>query len=72
MTIREIAPGDRADWARLREALWPGSPSAHDDETHRYFEERLRAPVVFVAAHLAVGFEEVERVACFRRSLREA
>jgi len=25
-----------------------------------------------IAAHLALGYEEVERVACFRRSLRDA
>lgn len=25
-----------------------------------------------IAAHLAVGYEEVERVVCFRRSLRDA
>ena len=24
-----------------------------------------------IAAHLALGYEEVERVVCFRRSLRE-
>lgn len=149
MTIREIVESDRGDWIRLREALWPGSLSDHDDETRKYFENRLKAPVIFVAeatkgrlvgfleldyrkyapgcrsspvafiegwyvepdlqghgigralveaaesharaaghheiasdaelgnldgiaAHLALGYEEVERVVCFRRSLRDA
>jgi aminoglycoside 6'-N-acetyltransferase I len=130
----------------MREALWPGSPSDHDDETRRYFEEQNHqliilvaeidgrlvgfleldqrkyapgceaSPVAFIegwyvdppargqgvgralveaaevtaralghveiasdaeventagiAAHLALGFEEIERVVCFRKSLR--
>jgi len=148
VTIREIVEGDRADWARLREGLWPGSLSDHDAETRTYFEKRPEAPIVFVAetrgrlvgfleldyrkyapgcssspvpfiegwyvepglqgrgigralvdaaeafarraghreiasdaelentagiaAHLALGYEQVERVACFRRSLGDA
>lgn len=65
MTIREILEGDRGHWVRLREALWPGSLSEHGAETRKYFEERPPAPIIFVA-------EEVERVVCFRRSLRDA
>ena len=148
MTIREIVERDRGHWVRLREALWPGSLSDHDEETRSYFESRAKAPVIFVAeakgrlvgfleldyrkyapgcrsspvafiegwyvepdlqgqgigralieaaeaharaaghheiasdaeldnadgiaAHLALGYEEVERVVCFRRSLRDA
>jgi aminoglycoside 6'-N-acetyltransferase I len=62
MTIREIVESDRADWARLREALWPGSPSAHDSETRKYFEERPNAPIIFVAAAGGelVGFLELD------------
>ena len=132
----------------MRDALWPGSLSDHDDETRRYFERRPEAPIIFVAeaegrlvgfleldyrkyapgcrsspvafiegwyvepglqgqgigralieaaeaharaaghheiasdaeldnadgiaAHLALGYEEIERVVCFRRSLRDA
>ena len=143
--IREIVESDRADWVRLRDALWPGSLSVHDAETRRHFENAARAPIVFVAdadgklvgfleldyrkyapgcssspvpfiegwyvepelqrrgigralieaaeeharaaghyeiasdaevenargidAHLALGYEEIERVVCFRRSL---
>ena len=148
VTIREIVERDRGHWVRLREALWPGSLSDHDEETRRYFESRAKAPVIFVAeakgrlvgfleldyrkyapgcrsspvafiegwyvepdlqrqgigralieaaeaharaaghheiasdaeldnadgiaAHFALGYEEVERVVCFRRSLRDA
>jgi aminoglycoside 6'-N-acetyltransferase I len=147
MIIREIVESDRADWVRLRDALWPGSLSDHDTETRKYFEQPPDAPIVLIAeaegrlvgfleldfrkyaagcssspvpfiegwyvepalqrrgigralveaaeararamghheiasdadlenndgiaAHLALGFEEVERVACLRRSLRE-
>jgi aminoglycoside 6'-N-acetyltransferase I len=148
VTIREIVESDRANWVRLREALWPGSLSDHDAETRDYFATRPRTPIIFVAhaegrlvgfleldyrkyapgcrsspvpfiegwyvepgfqgrgigrslvdaaeaharaegyhemasdaelentagiaAHLALGYEEVERIACFRRSIREA
>lgn len=148
MTIREIVESDREDWVRLRDALWPGSLSDHDDETRTYFAEGSGVPVVFVAtvdgrivgfleldyrkyapgcrsspvpfiegwyvepavqgqglgralveaaeaharaaghdeiasdveaenldgiaAHLALGYEEIERVVCLRRSLRNA
>lgn len=148
MTIRELVESDRGHWVRLRDALWPGSLSDHDAETRKYFENRLKAPIVFVAeiderlvgfleldyrkyapgctsspvpfvegwyvepalqrrgigralveaaeaharaaghheiasdaeienanslaAHLALGYEEVERVVCFRRALRDA
>jgi aminoglycoside 6'-N-acetyltransferase I len=146
--IREIVASDRSQWVRLRDALWPGSLADHDEETRTYFEQRLKAPIVFVAeahnrlvgfleldfrkyapgcrsspvafiegwyvepesqgqgvgralieaaeayaraaghheiasdaevenaegiaAHFAVGFEEIERVVCFRRSLGDA
>lgn len=147
MIIREIRHGDRDEWLRMRDALWPDALADHDDETRRFFEERQDAPVVFVAdadgaligfleldfrtyapgcqsspvpfiegwyvdpahrgrgigrsliaaaeecarragydeiasdaevensdgaaAHRAVGFEEIERVICFRRSLKD-
>ena len=148
MTIREIVESDRSEWVRLREALWPGSPSDHDIETRKHFEKRAKASIVFVAeadgrlvgfleldhrnyapdcssspvpfiegwyvepalqgrgigralveaaemharaaghheiasdaelentdgiaAHLALGYEEVDRIVCFRRSLNNA
>jgi aminoglycoside 6'-N-acetyltransferase I len=146
VTVRHIGRNDRTEWLRMREALWPGSLSDHDEETRSYFEEpsdhfivlvaetdgRLAgfleldhrkyapgceaSPVAFIegwyvdpwargrgigralvesaeaaarslgrheiasdaeiensdgiAAHLALGFQEIERVVCFRKSLR--
>jgi aminoglycoside 6'-N-acetyltransferase I len=60
--IREIIESDRADWVRLREALWPGSLSDHDAETRKYFEEPPKAPIVFVAEAdgRLVGFLELD------------
>ena len=62
MTIREIAASDCADWVRLREALWPGSPSDHDIETRKYFEGRATTLLVFVAEveRRLVGFLELD------------
>jgi aminoglycoside 6'-N-acetyltransferase I len=62
MTIREIVESDRVHWVRLRDALWPGSLSDHDDETRKYFEERPQAPIIFVAEAdgRLVGFLELD------------
>ena len=62
VTIRDIVQSDRADWARLREALWPGSLSDHETETRKYFEDRLDAPIVLVAETEGriVGFVELD------------
>ena len=62
VTVREIVEADRADWVRLREALWPGSLSDHEIETRKYFERRATALLVFVAdvdGHI-VGFLEMD------------
>jgi aminoglycoside 6'-N-acetyltransferase I len=47
---------------RLRQALWPGSFSDHEEETRAFFEKRLKAPVVFVAEANGrlVGFLELD------------
>jgi aminoglycoside 6'-N-acetyltransferase I len=60
--IRKIAEGDRPDWVRMREALWPGSLSDHEAETTRYFEAHLDLPIVFVAqvSGRMVGFLELD------------
>lgn len=60
--IREIAAGDRPDWLRLRNALWPGSLWDHDVETRKYFEYRASALIVFVAEAEGrlVGFLEMD------------
>lgn len=60
--IREIVERDRADWVRLREALWPGSLSDHDAETRRHFDHPANGPIVFVAEadRRLVGFLELD------------
>jgi aminoglycoside 6'-N-acetyltransferase I len=65
VTIRQIVESDRSHWVRLRDALWPGSVSDHEEETRRFFEERLASLVVFVAEvnGQLVGFLELD----FRR-----
>lgn len=62
MRIRTIAESDRASWVRLRHGLWPGSIADHDEETRRYFEQRLETPVVLVAevSGRVVGFLELD------------
>jgi hypothetical protein len=44
VTIRQIVEGDRADWVRLREALWPGSLSLHDEDTREHFDNAAHPP----------------------------
>jgi aminoglycoside 6'-N-acetyltransferase I len=60
--VRKLTESDRGDWVRLRDALWPGSLSDHEEETRRHFEERLDAPIVFVAETMGrlVGFLELD------------
>ena len=62
VTIRAINKGDRADWVRMRDALWPGSLTDHEREAREFFEKNLNAPVVFVAesAGRLVGFLELD------------
>lgn len=36
---------------RMRQALWPGSLSDHEEETRAFFEKRLKAPVVYFRRH---------------------
>lgn len=62
MKIRRIVEAERADWVRMREALWPGSLSDHEEETRQHFQKRLEAPLVFVAEvdGRLVGFLELD------------
>jgi aminoglycoside 6'-N-acetyltransferase I len=60
--IRHVVEADRADWVRLRDALWPGSLSDHERETREYFDTRANRPVVFVAEGdgRIIGFLELD------------
>src|SRR6185503_10272678 len=60
MTIREIRETDRADWVRLRDALWPGSLSDHDAETKKYFEQPHSAVIFVAESDGLIGFLELE------------
>ena len=62
MKIREVVESDRTDWVLLREALWPGSLSDHDEETRKHFKKLPKAPIVFVAEAdgRLVGFLELD------------
>ncbi len=62
VTIREIVEDDRAEWVRLRDALWPGSLTDHEAETRRHFETGAEMPIVLVAEAAArlVGFLELD------------
>ena len=62
VTIRQAVERDRADWVRLRDALWPGSLSDHEAETRQHFERAEDVPVVFVAetGGRVIGFLELD------------
>jgi aminoglycoside 6'-N-acetyltransferase I len=60
--VRTIAERDRADWVRLRDALWPGSHQDHELETKKYFEAQRGTLIVFLAEvdGRIVGFLELD------------
>ena len=62
VTSRHALEGDRTDWVRLRDALWPGSLSDHDAETRQHFERAEDVPVVFIAeaGGRVIGFLELD------------
>jgi aminoglycoside 6'-N-acetyltransferase I len=59
--VRRIAEADRAEWVRMRHALWPDDSDAHDRETREHFESHAQFPIVFVAEveGMVVGFLEL-------------
>jgi len=59
--IRQIVEADRADWVRMRDALWPGSLSDHEAETLKHFAVPQPTMLVFVAEAdgRSVGFLEL-------------
>ena len=60
-TIRLIVEADRADWVRMRDALWPGCLSDHEAETLGHFASSAPAMRVVVAEfdNRLVGFLEL-------------
>jgi aminoglycoside 6'-N-acetyltransferase I len=62
MIVREAQIGDRAEWARMRKALWPGADADHDTETLRHFSIADESVRVFVAVDdgTLIGFLELE------------
>ena len=60
--VREVRLGDREEWLRMREALWPDSLADHDADTRRYFDAPEVGRVTFVAERdeNLVGFLELE------------
>lgn len=52
--VRRARAGDRSELVRMRQSLWPDSEPDEVDE---------------VLFHLQYGFEETDRVVCYRKSL---
>lgn len=63
MLTRIIQPGEAVDWARMRNQLWPGSPTEHEREIATFFGGDRRDPAEVILAidtdGCAVGFAEV-------------
>lgn len=62
MTIRPVAPEDRARWCALRIALWPDGAEDHPREIDQWYRgQRAEPAAVLVAEHDGdlVGFVEL-------------
>lgn len=63
MRTRYIQPGDAAEWARLRQLLWPAPPGEHEREIAAFFGGDRRDPAEVILAigddGRALGFTEV-------------
>ena len=60
--LRPVRDADRADWLRMREALWPDALGAHAAEIDAYFAEAHEHGATFLAFDAnaeALGFAEV-------------
>ena len=62
--VRPITPADRADWLRLRQALWPEDGNAtHATEIEQFFAGALQMPLAVLLAvdsgGTAAGFVEL-------------
>ncbi len=63
MRTRYIQPGDAAEWARLRQLLWPAPPGEHEREIASFFGGDRGDPAEVILAigddGRALGFAEV-------------
>jgi|SRR5581483_4755556 len=55
MEIRPIKQGDRAEWVRMRDLLWPGAKNDHETETRLFFTEPDEGLATFVLDRLDGG-----------------
>lgn len=63
MSIRLVKENDCADWAQMREALWPAGPGRHAGQIADFFagkrKEPLEALIALDGQGKAVGFIEL-------------
>jgi aminoglycoside 6'-N-acetyltransferase I len=63
MNIRPAQPTDKADWQRMRTALWPDTDDEHAAEIDEFFAGRLHEPLTVLLArddaNAALGFIEL-------------
>jgi len=55
LAVRHAAPADRAEWRRLRDALWPQAGAEHADEIEAYLQAPEGAAAAFVAERAGGG-----------------
>lgn len=55
MPVRRVAPGDRDEWRRMRDALWPHASAEHAEEIEACLAAPDAAAAVFVAARAGGG-----------------
>jgi aminoglycoside 6'-N-acetyltransferase I len=55
MQIRPLSKSDRAEWLRMRCALWPGHETALAEEIDQFFSGLLREPQAVLVAEEAGG-----------------
>ena len=57
--LRQIVEADRADWVRMRHALWPDESGSHDAETVKHFANPVQKIFVADIDGRLVGFLEL-------------
>jgi aminoglycoside 6'-N-acetyltransferase I len=53
--VRHVAPADRSEWRRMRDALWPHGSPEHPEEIDAYLRAPEQGAAVFVAERAAGG-----------------